>query len=236
MDANDLNQQLRNLYLHRLPEIYSAIRENTDELQLLKMHGPFMMHVHPEYITAPKKLMLVGREARNERLIDINETPQDAYYQATDFYKNFTGGLSYDHTPFWKFIKELNQSYGITDYRKSSLWTNLSKINVNGHRPEGDLLNMTMANFLDVLIEEITIVKPDIVIILTKDLKYHWFLQNRFRAETVGTSNKNLSKLLIDALPNEKIFCMPHPRALCRRPGFNNNIAAIIQELNRQMV
>jgi hypothetical protein len=62
MNSTSLNEQLLNLYLEELPELYNTISAHATPLQVERMHGPFMMHVFPEYTESKKKLMVVGME------------------------------------------------------------------------------------------------------------------------------------------------------------------------------
>lgn len=206
----------------------------------LKREGvswPFLMHVHDQYVNAPKKLMFVGMETHgwNDEV-----TSWPTYAEVTALYKSFMEkqGIS---SPFWWFIRDLSQAQQGDEYQKAVLWTNLSKISKNKTRPTGVLYENIMPLFLDILVEEISVVQPDILIIMTTSLHYQRHLQQRFgfgeskSSKREALIDKRLFKLSSPELP-ANTFQLCHPNRLrFTKGGYSSNANEIIQTIHANL-
>lgn len=240
MNTNRLNQQLRDLYLKSLPSIHDLVKQNASKKQLHGMSGPFMMHVYPEYADAIKKLMFVGREAHTWEKYNLEEDHILTHQRLTNVYKVFTSDSKKPNSPFWWFIRDLSASYGQADYAKTALWTNLSKIDIDGERPTGKVYDYTMQGFLDLLVQEVSIVKPDVLILMTTDPNYQWHMAEKFGL-AIGASKREplipnqLFRWVSDILPiNTFQICHPN-RLRFMVGGYKQNAEQIIQAIKQQV-
>lgn len=100
MTATALNEQLRNLYLEELPNIYNTINTHATPSQLEKMHGPFMMHVYPEYTESSKKLMFVGMETHGWEDFKLKEELSVTFERLISRYESFMSNQEQPNSPF----------------------------------------------------------------------------------------------------------------------------------------
>lgn len=235
--ANDLNIELRNLYFDRFPDLYKTIRTHASDEQLKNMHGPFIMDVQQEYLNATKKIMFVGMETHGWRKCDLNEDLPDSYEKLIQCHQEFMAQEKPINSPFWWFMRDLNSVYQESDLRKAVLWTNLSKIDVGKNRPTGKLFDNIMAGFIDLLLAEIDILKPEIVVIMTSSPNYQWHLNQNLGLTSGEASREELIPKLLykwtsQNLP-ESTFQICHPNSLrFRKGGFKQNAEAIIQNIS----
>ena len=235
LTANELNRQLEKLYtpylnaINKLIDIHDPARE--------KVSWPFLMHVHDEYVNAPKKLMFVGMETHGWN--DEAET-WPTYAEVTALYRSFMEKEKVN-SPFWWFIRDMSLSQQVDDYKKAVLWTNLSKISKGKIRPNGPLYDNTMQLFLNLLVEEIAIVQPDVLIITTTNPNYQWHLNHRFGFGTSESSmripliDRRLFRLLSPELPL-KTFQVCHPNRLrFTKGGYSLNASKIIQVIEANL-
>ncbi|WAC12954.1 hypothetical protein [Dyadobacter pollutisoli] len=238
MNSANLNEQLRNLYLEELPEIYNTINTHATPLQVERMHGPFMMHVYPEYTESRKKLMFVGMETHGWEDFKPNEDLLDTHRRLTSGYESFMTNREQPNSPFWWFIRDLNQSYGQGDLNKTVLWTNLSKIDIEKNRPTGKLYDNSMNAFISLLSKEISIVKPDILIIMTTSPNYGYHVREYFGVHTGDAAIETIIPRLLYKWSSEKLpfdtFQICHPNSLrFKKGGFTVNASSIIKMINQ---
>ena len=158
----------------------------------------------------------------------------------TGKYHEFTSGRQQPSSPFWWFIRDLSASYGQTDYTKTALWTNLSKIDIDGKRPTGKVYDHAMQGFLELLIREVSIVKPDVLILMTTNPNYQWHLSEKF-ALAAGVSKREslipnqLFHWETDILP-VNTFQICHPNRLrFTVGGYKQNAEQIIEAIRQQV-
>jgi len=239
MCADELNQRLLNLYAQAMPLLRETIQSHADSEQLLHMHGPFMMYVHPAYAEARIKLMVVGMETYGWEPFRLDEDHNITYQRTTQVYQAFTSDSTNYSSPFWWFIRDLCHNYGEIDYMKAVLWTNLSKIDIARKRPSGAVYDNTMPGFLSLLAQEVAIVKPDILLIATTSPNYQWHLQKRFKS-TEGSSEREvlIPKLLFRWITDElpaNTFQLCHPNRLrFVAGGYKRNAEQIIRTIEQQ--
>ena len=239
MNSDVINLQLRNLYLEKLPEIYTTIHEYATDTQLNSMNGPFLMDVQPEYLEASKKILFVGMEAHSWRKCNLDEELPLSYHNLMTYHKYFMSSEKTVNSPFWWFMRDLNAVYQQSDLSKSVLWTNLSKIDISKKRPIGKLFNNTMAGFISLLIEEIKIVKPELLILMTTSPNYQWHLNENFGLTTEFSQREvlipnQLFRWTSDQLPTNT-FQICHPNRLrFTKGGYTLNADSIIKMINQQ--
>lgn len=231
--ATQLIIQLEKLYTPHLDQINKLIAVHDPKRE--GVSWPFLMHVHDEYVNAPKKLMFVGMETHGWN--DEAET-WPTYSEVAALYRSFMEKENVS-SPFWWFIRDLSQSQQVDEYKKAVLWTNLSKISKNNTRPEGDLYNNTMPLFLDLLVEEISVVQPAILVIMTTSVHYQWHLHRRFGAsessKRIPLIGKRLFKLSSPELPSNT-FQLCHPNRLrFTEGGYSLNADEIIQAIGANL-
>lgn len=239
MNADLLNEQLRTLYAKTMPLLRETIQSHASSEQLSSMHGPFMMHVYPAYIESATKIMVVGMETYGWESFNLDDDHNAMYKRITGLYQAFTSNRMNYSSPFWWFVRDLCHSYGETDYMKAPLWTNLSKIDINCKRPSGTVYDNTMQGFLDLLAQEVAIVKPDVLLIATTNSSYQWHLQERFKS-TEGNSEREvlIPKLLFRWVTDElpvNTFQLCHPNRLrFVAGGYKQNAEQIIRTIKQQ--
>ncbi|MCF2518521.1 hypothetical protein [Dyadobacter sp. CY351] len=236
LSATQLNFELRDLYLQKLSKIYTTIRTHAVDSQLKNLHGPFLIEVQPEYLEASKKIMFVGMETHGWRKCDLGEDLMISYQKVMECHREFMSQEKPINSPFWWFMRDLNAVYQQSDLRKTVLWTNLSKIDVGKSRPTGQLFNNTMAGFIDLLVEEIDLLKPAIVVIMTSSPNYRWHLGEHLGLTTGLARREELMPRLLyrwtaDKLPTNT-FQICHPNSLrFRKGGFKQNAEVIIGKI-----
>jgi hypothetical protein len=176
--VESMNAALLSLYKSLLPELNEligrAIKE--DQWPVDKISKLFFMQVDEAYIKAEQKVLFVGRETFG--WCNYGET--DSEDELMDFYNQTTLNGKHYNSPFWWFRAGFSQAMGFYNkaFMKSTLWTNLSKIDVGKKRPSGKHFGHLSQLFMKLLVDEIAIVKPDVVIIMTTDGHYTWHLNN----------------------------------------------------------
>lgn len=238
MTAAALNEQLRNLYLEELPDIYNTINTHATPLQLEKMHGPFMMHVYPEYTESPKKLMFVGMETHGWEDFKLKEELYVTFERLVSGYESFMSNREQPNSPFWWFIRDVNKIYGQEELNKTVLWTNLSKIDIEKNRPTGKLYDHSMSRFINLLAKEITIVAPDILIIMTTSPNYSYHIKEYFGVHTGGAAIETIIPKLLYKWTSCKLpvntFQICHPNSLrFKKGGFTLNSDKIIKMIHQ---
>ncbi len=123
-----------------------------------KLCGPLLTSPGELYEKQPNKLLVVGQET-NEWSDEIDDIENQMRC-----YEEFNVGINYRSSPFWNVSRKLEKILGNEPY--SCAWTNISKFDVNGKRPQG--IHLEEIKKLDsILVDEINILKPDICIFFT---------------------------------------------------------------------
>lgn len=211
-----INELLAVEYERKLQTIYDIIDANMTVGQ--QVSWPFFMYVNDEYSKASKKLLVVGQETYGWK----NGASRPTVTQAMQFYNCVVHQTEFHNSPFWWFRRLLAERLGIeSQYSLASLWTNLSKIDVDKKRPQGELYHNTMLLFMEILAQEINIVQPDIILILTANGYYNWHIEHFF-AQHMNWYKQPLEsgiyKLHSKILP-PSTFQMPHPNSLRYQKG-----------------
>jgi hypothetical protein len=244
--ADSMNQALRSLYENRLPELVEEIEAcigkcEWDRETVSKL---FLMNVEEEYATAPTKILFVGREtfgwgiySESDQVDDLMKAYESVSHQQTTY-----------NSPFWWFRRDFSGEFGITEpnFRKATLWSNLSKIDVAKAKPVGENFGKLSQLFIGLLVDEIAIVKPDILLIMTTDGHYKWHVDNYGwlrnepfnEAKPAELTRTTLIPKMIDhiiasgRLP-EHTYQISHPNYLRRKPGgYKTNADELIKQLS----
>lgn len=209
------------------------------------------MKVDQEYERARTKILFVGRETfgweQHSKLDNANNLM--GLYETVS-----TVGKHYN-SPFWWFREKFSQQMGLSaeSFMKSTLWTNLSKIDVNKTTPTGGPLFGDLSQlFVSLLNVEIEITKPGIVLIMTTNGHYTWhlnyyrWLQNEpfkdFNDESQLTRKpilpKKIDQLIVPNRLPEHTYQICHPNALRRRGNYTERadelINALVSQINQQ--
>lgn len=247
--AESMNKALLSLYESRLPEINQHIEQcinkcSWDPGEISKL---FFMQVEEDYANADTKILFVGRETfgwgKYNRL--------DGADGLMNFYGEVSANGKHYNSPFWWFREKFSQEMGVGEaFMKSTLWTNLSKIDVNKTTPTGGPLFGNLSQlFVSLLVAEIEIVKPDIVLIMTTNGHYTWhlnyyrWLQNEpfkdFNDESqLGREcilPKKIDRLIIEKRLPHHTYQICHPNALRRRGNYTERADELINALASQI-
>ncbi|GAA4461802.1 hypothetical protein GCM10023189_37700 [Nibrella saemangeumensis] len=214
------HSQLRELYEEFLPCLY----QKEEYQQAENVSWPFLMYAHEEYYQVPCKMLFVGKETHTWRPEQDKDVKTPTYSEVVEYYQTFIKQRQ-PASPFWRFIKSVIPPQANV---KSILWTNLSKLDQGGKRPQGDLFDNTMQLFLNLLVKEIAIVKPDIVLIMTTDPHYQWHLNERFRSHSATSQAGHLPPLSGPGLPSNT-FQISHPNSLQQRRLFDQTVKEVHQ-------
>jgi hypothetical protein len=167
-DEVTITERLVSLYENHLPVLLDQFK-NIDTSQE-KISYPLLLNVTSEYCTSNKKLMIVGKETyqwgwKNDDIY-LNISKEKMISQLMGLYRDFLDSTNSKASPFWnmtlKLLKHLNPD---TNKFTSLAWNNLIKIDV-GKKRAVKYEDMLAQNF-PVFLEEIKILKPDVVLFFT---------------------------------------------------------------------
>ena len=224
--AKLMNDQLIRLYNDFLPKINKHIVNCIEACNWTpdSISKVFLMHVSDEYVSSKVKIMFVGSETHGWS----QHHESDNTLFLTEFYKSVSKSGNHFNSPFWWFRSDFSSAMGVEDFMKATLWTNLSKIDVDKGKPEGSEFGELSQLFIKILIAEIAIVKPDILLIMTVDGHYKWHINNYnwMLNETFSTmtkpsgikrnslSNSKIDRLVVKGLLPQNSFQFQHPNSL----------------------
>ena len=181
MVEEKINEKLRQLYIDRLsagePCFLQILREQRRNIDHTTQPAyPLLIKINEEkYKNADLKIMVFGQETNSwEAIVSAIQIPlQDSCNHVAesvdvfmDNYFNFRNIKEYN-SPFWnafKTIKELS-----SDIKCELVWNNIYKIGNrerNKNRPHKLIRELENLHF-DVIQEEISILKPDVILFLT---------------------------------------------------------------------
>jgi len=181
MEADKLNEKLRQLYIDKLsagnPCLLQVLREqrrNTDKAT--QPAYPLLIKINEEnYRNADLKIMVFGQETNGweTKVSDIEIPLQESIHHVDKTVDTFMNTYSdyFNKTdlksPFWNAFKNIRKL--TRDMKCEIVWNNVYKIGNRGrnlNRPHETIRQIENDNF-DVIQEEISILKPDIILFLT---------------------------------------------------------------------
>jgi len=222
---SEINDQLKSLYIPYLRELKDLSKEHGN-----KFSFPLLMHAFSDYEIVEKRILFVGKETFNwfGTMDNSNELTVDLlldYYRGFEFAKEYHGRNS----PFWRFVKTLYKRLNGDNIPNGLLWTNFSKCDSNGTTPDYNLQRLNDKGF-DLLLDEIKIVKPDIVILITGWGYEHQFQRVFSGLKYTAIEEKYLFQCLHPDLPLHSYMTM-HPKGLQMRKKFNSTIDKILENI-----
>lgn len=254
-----MNKELLALYESRLPEIYDQIAQCIEQCgwPRREVSKLFFMQVDEAYVNAPTKILFVGRETFGWGTPDWDKhSKSDQAKELMAFYNQIAHSGKHYNSPFWWFREGFSKQFGIdgNEFMKATLWTNLSKIDVNKTTPTGQYFWQLSQLFINLLVAEIEIVKPDVVLIMTKNGHYTWHLDHYRWLRNESFKDYSESKELVrepvlgkkierliapNRLP-EHTYQICHPNVLRRKAGgyakhADELINALVLQINQEM-
>lgn len=233
----EINEQLEALYGkyfdNFIEELLKLEKESNEECS-----NPLLMYCwEDEYKNANVKLLFIGEETNTW----YEEEPKgkNKLKENINFYRKFGFGVDSNkkyNSPFWNFIRQINEHLNGKSAQHSFLWTNINKIGrkTGVGAPSEDFLKIEKEKF-NVLKEEIKITKPDVVIFMTGTSKeYH--LSGKLQ---VSRDPENLDKDLYiqkiecTGFENTLFLRTYHPQKMMRSgkiSDYKNRIIEIIEE------
>jgi len=181
MEADNLNEKLRQLYIDKLsagnPCLLQVLREqrrNTDKTT--QPAYPLLIKINEtNYRNADLKIMVFGQETNGweTKVSDIEIPLQESIYHVDETVETFIN--AYDHffnrrdlkSPFWNAFKNIRKL--TRDMKCEIVWNNVYKIGNRGrnlNRPH-EKIRQIENDYFDVIQEEISILKPDVILFLT---------------------------------------------------------------------
>lgn len=161
--------------LYRLYEQYYADLQQRAATFENNPSSPLLMDIFPEYFSAAKRLMIVGKET-NSWGGHVKEYTN--LEKVLECYKDFALGHGYHgpdgkktkrtlNSPFWNVSRALFQKLNSDMDRKEKgfLWTNLSKMD-SGEAYKVQKAQSRQYPDFAILKDEVKIVKPDVVVFL----------------------------------------------------------------------
>jgi hypothetical protein len=216
-----INEQLKRIYDSYLENLKMQIKQNPEEFSY-----PLFMKVFSDYEKVQKKILFVGKETYGwiDTMNHTNSLTTDYImdcYEEFEFAKNYHGRNS----PFWRFVKTFYQSINGHEIPNGFLWTNFSKCDTDGTTPNIKNQELNELGF-NLIVDELKIVKPDIVLFLTGWTFEHHF-QRVFNGINYITIEKDLIYQCLHPLLPKKTFMTMHPNGLNFRNKFTSTLEII---------
>lgn len=235
MEADTARQQavdaLRALYLPRL----KAYRDRL--AGLAGISAPLLIDPPVEYFACPNRLMIVGQETVRWGEGELQAEARHSLDAVTGLYRSFAMGEQYFATPFWRAARILQQSLNPDSPSSAFIWSNLSKVDENGHRPSRET-ETTVRETLGILPDEVAILKPRAVIFFTgpnyDDLLSCLFPGAR-RDSVPGFTPRQLVRISHTGLPSLS-YRIYHPGYLARTKRLPGTLAAVASLLGAEPV
>ncbi len=211
----DLNNNLRKIYEPYLEEVKRSLLEYPKHFSY-----PLLMHCFDDFYEAKRKLLIVGKETFSWQGILSAEVTLDTIIKG---YKEFKLGQNYYNSPFWRFSLSLQNILNGNVLPLGFLWTNFSKLDYNKTSPPARLIKQNPKIFgFDLLVEELNIVKPDILVFLTNwNNEYGWQFERVFNGVQYETLKEGYLYLCKHHLLPKKTFLTWHPNGLQYKGKFS---------------
>jgi hypothetical protein len=228
-----MNNKLEELYKKywddfvREGESLNLENKSNEKLQLV---NPLLIKVDENYINADIKVMIYGQETWGWH--ELGTSIEDEMNHYLRFFITDKDWKKKKKSSFWKavifFQEKLDKCYG--DKKVSYIWNNISKIGRKKGKGVSSEIRKLERKYFPVILEEIKILKPDIVIFLTgnrnDDIRFHFNcvkFENIIINATLKSKNgkmnfKSVSKVIHKSLPKKSIK-LYHPSFF---GGYNN--------------
>ena len=217
-----MNNQLLELYNKEFGKLIPKLNEYNENVEFdKKATNPFLIKVAENYQDFKNRIMIFGQETNtwckecgNKSAFSNNIERSLQIYQK--FYLD--GGINHYRGPFWNEFKRIKKEVSKKN-NATFVWNNINKIGKIG---KGNLNEINKIQFknLDVIRDELKILKPNIVIFLTGH-DYDFFIQKNIGNFSQNDVEKNLYELDFgNDFESIKFYKTFHPNALYRK-GIN---------------
>lgn len=227
------NRKLIELYKKTLSEVKKIVENKA----LKDISQLFVPQVREAYNAADNiKILYVGGETHKwsgtkEHGGYITIVDEECTIElCVDKMNNFLDFSKHYHnrrTPYWNFIHRISEGLNGTNNRYSYVWSNICKVDQLGTKPHKETRNALMPLFVDAFIEEVTILKPDVIVICAGPV-YRDFLKDKLQINSYHLTeerNDNLEVINSELLQNPmKIYYSHHPRSLNKRENEINKL------------
>ncbi len=234
------------LYVNALMPIYCGYIRKIKELSVNsyeKVSSPLLISVHEDYRRANLKIMFVGKET-NGGLGDGRLLGSEAEivnnllecYEGFDMAQHSVIKSLHRKSPFWRFIYALSKRINNhNEYRRDFIWTNLSKVDQGTNTPSFELLELLQKHDLNLLKEEVGVLKPDVVVFLT-GWSYHQYMKKYLNiSDNINLEESNYVKRVeIKGFP-DLTYCTYHPRYLSTTKNFELVLKAITAHVDAHL-
>jgi len=159
-----ISTQLRDFYHARSLDFQRMVAAIGDE-ENADYEGPLLMHCWDDaYNSSDVKILFVGQETNGWNGFD-RPKDKDSIDRILHHYETFRLGEKYNST-FWQSINYINENVN-SGKRLNFLWTNILKLGRSGIGRPSDHVSRSELKYLNILGDEIAIVKPDAVVFLS---------------------------------------------------------------------
>ena len=235
MDAQTLNNQLRNLYTEHWDVLTQHIPKRN------KYSFPHIVDANPSYALAPVKLFIVGQQTDDwgSEFGKWGDQKIDAPVEKLmALYHNFNRGETYKRvTPFFEAAYQLQELLNPKWDRYGFMWSNLVRVDYKGNMKPNDgrvpLQVEEQICAVPLLNGEIKIAKPDVVVFFTGP-DYEARLAATFEGMNVepvsGFDVRFLARLQHPDLPRNT-FRTYHPGFLRRQKESQKQTGTILNKI-----
>jgi len=189
--------------------------------------GAFLMSPNENYAKQPVPFLAVGQETYGWEIFS-DVVSEEECEEMMSVYENFNVGEKYYTSPFWNVIRKIESALGNDSC--SCAWTNISKYDQNGGRPDTEHEKL-FSSVDNLLIDEITIIKPKVCLFFTSH-NFDYRLENIFEnIEFINVNGFDINTLC--QLKHQKLpiltFRTYHPRYL-RMCGIEESVIDFIRQ------
>lgn len=243
-----INEQLQELYDEYYEDFISSLLKLEETKKESghpeKCSNPLLMYCwEKEYENAKVKILFIGQETNSW----YKEFPKgnNNVQKNIEFCKKFNFGINENNpsknynSPFWNFIRIINEHFNGKETKHSFLWTNINKIGKEEGvgAPSEEFLKIEKEKF-NVLEEEIKIVNPDVVIFMTGKEK-EYYLNGKLRVSgnpELFDQNLYIQKIECNGFEDILFLRTYHPGFMTRSGDLNLYINKIIEIIKQHMV
>lgn len=232
----NINDKLIKLYQSKMPFLKKSLSKYNEQNND-KATNPLLIKVSEKWETSDVKIMIIGQETYTWCI----ECGEDGVFSGNiDMSINVYNKFFYESfgytSPFWNEFRRISKSISTAKSVDFS-WNNVIKI---GRIGAGNIpkINDIIFNDFNVLIEEIKIIKPNILIFFTGPRYNHHIKRfvGNFNVKTKENFKINeLSFLEFDELEFDLCLRTYHPNYLYRSGKREKIINEIIKEINNNI-
>lgn len=235
------NLQLVNLYKEKYPDLAFQINNYNKNIIINggkpedRATNPLLIKVNDDWALAENKIMILGKETNYwAGECGNNAVFCDKIEEILNVYEGWYLKDTMYNSPFWNEFRRIRRGLENNDQKLSVIWNNVIKIGRlgKGNVPE---INKIIKNTFDILSEEIKILRPNILVLLTGP-DYDNYIKEfigEFEYESIeGYNYKELSFMKFHELPFiRKAIRTYHPQFLYYNSLNRVYIQKVISEL-----